>query len=135
MFVLILYILFSPVVFGNDFTQGSNTIGGELGYYKDYNADVTIFHFSPKIGYFFTDNFMFELGISYININNNNYNENTYDGYYVDGEQNMISYGAKLFIKKIYFGYEFVQGVVYSMRTSLGNQFDYGIRKFDANAL
>ena len=132
--IVILYLLLLPLLFGDNFSRGSNTIGGNLGYYKDFNANISIFHISPKIGYFFTENFMFELGFSYININNNNYNANTYDGYYIDGEQNTISYGAKLFVKKIYFGFEFVQGVIYNMRSSLGNEFDYGIKKFDTNA-
>ena len=76
---------------------------------------------------------MFELGMSHINIDNNNYDPITYEGYYVDGEQHTTSLGARVFIDKFYFGFEFVKGLTTYIGTGLGNNFANDVSTFEGN--
>ena len=131
-----LYIIF--ILFSFSYTSGSSTFstgykhfGGNFGFYQDLNADVTVLNISPRFGYFINSYFMIEIGASYINIDIDDYNTNTYDGGYSHGSQNTTSLGARLFLDKLYLGFEFVKGFSATKKTSLGNDFTFSALKFD----
>jgi len=104
------------------FSLGSRTFGGSFSFYKDLNADVTVLNISPRFGYFVNSNLMFEVGINHVKIDIKDYNSE-YEGYYNDGEQYTTSFGARLFMKNFYTGFEFVKGFSASMSTGLGGDF------------
>ena len=125
--IMISFLLSSP------FVAGDKTFGGSLGYYKDLDADISILNISPRWGYFLKDNFMIELGASHISIDNDSYDPVTYNGHYKDGTHHTTSIGARLFIEKFYFGFEFVKGLSKNLSTGLGNDFTIDLSKFDGN--
>ena len=96
-YYLIFIIIMSTLSFSQNFTAGTRTLGGSFSYLRDLDADVSMFNFSPRIGYFITDNFMLELGFSHVSVNNSSGSE-----YYVDDEQHTRAFGGRLFINKLY---------------------------------
>ena len=128
---LIIFLILFSLSFSNTFLSGFKTFGGSLGFYQDLNADVTVLNISPRFGYFVTSFLMFEVGLSHVKIDIDNYNPNTYDGAYSNGEQQTTSLGARLFLDKFYTGFEFVKGFTASKSTSLGNDFTYDALNFN----
>ena len=131
--IIFYFIIISSFLFSTPFSTGDKTFGGSLGYYKDLDADVSILNISPRWGYFLQDNFMLELGMSHISIDNDNYDPITYNGFYNDGTHHTTSIGARFFIDKFYFGFEFVKGLSKNLGTGLGNDFTIDLSKFDGN--
>ena len=127
-YYLIFTIFFSSLVFSQDFSAGMRTMGGSFSYFRDLDADVTMISVSPRVGYFITDNFMLELGFSHVSIDNSGDSE-----YYVDDEVHTRAFGGRLFANKFYVGFEFVQGFVSTIGTTLGNEVVDGLNKFDGN--
>ena len=97
-YFIIFSILFS-LSFSNPFQPGTKTFGGTFGFYQDLNADITVLNISPRFGVFINSFLLLEGGISHVNIDIDNYNPNTYDGEYSNGEQQTVSIGGKLFLK------------------------------------
>lgn len=131
-------ILFSLIILlsslmASSFSTGSRTFGGSLSFYKDLNADVSVLNISPRFGYFVNSNLMFEIGINHVEIDVKEYNADTYEGRYNNGEQYTTSLGARLFMKNFYAGFEFVKGFSASMSTGLGNQVTIGSLDFEGS--
>ena len=134
-FNIILIISFAYCV---EFPAGTRTLGGSFGYFKDFNADVSIFQASPRFGYFIIDNLILECGFSYININNDDDNS-LYEGHYLNGYQNARAFGLKVFLEgetvsKFYLGFEFLQGFISSIESSMGNGFINNIEQFNGDS-
>ena len=128
LYIIFIFLCYS---YGSSFSSGFKTFGGNFGFYQDLNADVTVFNISPRFGYFLNSYLMFEGGISYVKIDIDNYNPNTYDGGYSNGNQKTTSLGARLFLDKLYIGFEFVKGFSATKKTPLGNDFIFSSLKFD----
>jgi hypothetical protein len=129
-FLYIIFILLCSS-YGASFSSGFKTFGGSFGFYQDLNADVTVLNISPRFGYFLNSYLMLEGGISYVKIDIDDYNSNTYDGGYSQGNQNTTSLGARLFLEKFYVGFEFVKGFTATRQTGLGNDFIFNALNFD----
>ena len=131
LYIIFILLSFSYTIDSPTFSSGNKNFGGSFGFYQDLNADVTILNISPRFGYFLNSFLMLEVGMSYINIDIDDYNLNTYDGGYSHGSQNTTSLGARLFLDKLYLGFEFVKGFSATKKTPLGNDFTFSSLKFD----
>ena len=131
LYIICILLSFSYMSESATFSSGYKNFGGNFGFYQDLNADVTVLNISPRFGYFINSYFMIEIGASYINIDINDFNANTYDGSYSHGSQTATSLGARLFLDKLYIGFEFVKGFSATKQTSLGNDFTFSALKFD----
>ena len=131
-------ILIISFAYCAEFPAGTRTLGGSFGYFKDFNADVSILQASPRLGYFIIDNLILECGFSYININNKDDNS-LYEGYYLNGHQNTRAIGFKIYleretISKLYLGFEFLQGFISSINSTTGNGFIHNIEQFNGDS-
>ena len=131
--IYIYIILAISIVHTSFLNKGVLTVGGSIGYFKDFNASASVLHVSPSFGYLLNDFIMLELGYSHVNINNDKYNPYSYQGLYIHGDQTTHSYGMRFFVNKLYIGFEYVQGLEISMATTINNDFIYGLDKFNGN--
>ena len=102
------------------FESGLKMFGGSAGFTKDLEDDETTLYLAPKFGAFITDNLLLEGGLTYLKWEEEDYNNMT--GQYETNDENetVVSFGARYFLDKIYFGAEYVPGLTYHMSTPAG---------------
>ena len=127
-YYLFIIILLNTLLYSVEFSAGTKTLGGSFSYFRDLDADVTMINVSPRIGYFITDNFMLELGFSHIKVDNSGESD-----YYTGDEVHTRAFGGRIFANKFYLGFEFVQGFVTKLGTTLGNEFVDYVYRLDGN--
>jgi len=102
------------------FESGLKMFGGSAGFTKDLEADETTIYLAPKFGYFISDNLLLEGGLTYLKWEEEDYNPNTGQMETNDENETVISFGARYFLDKIYFGAEYVPGVTLHIGTPAG---------------
>tara|TARA_B110000438_G_scaffold177004_1_gene169164 strand:+ start:347 stop:901 length:555 start_codon:yes stop_codon:yes gene_type:complete len=111
------------------FESGMKMFGGSAGFSKDLEEDDTEFYIAPKFGAFISDNLLVEGGLTYYKWEEceDYYNGNTLVEECSDENETVISFGARYFLDKIYFGAEYVPGLTYHMGTPAGTSTVAGV--------
>ena len=110
------------------FESGLKMFGGSAGFTKDLEEDETTLYFAPKFGAFISDNLLLEGGLTYLKWEEEAYNSMT--GQYETNDENetVVSFGARYFLDKIYFGAEYVPGLIGQMGTPAGTSTVVGVQ-------
>ena len=126
---MLITVLAFSFVFAN-FESGLKMFGGSAGFTKDLEEDETTLYLAPKFGAFISDNLLIEGGLTYYKYEDC---EEIYNGWeWVeqcnDENETVISFGARYFLDKIYFGAEYVPGLTLHIGSPAGTGVIAGVQ-------
>ena len=93
------------------FESGLKMFGGSAGFSKELETDETSLYLAPKFGAFISDNLLLEGGLTYLKWEEENFNYTTGQTDTNSENETVVSFGARYFLDKIYFGAEYVPGI------------------------